>query len=130
MYCTGSSAFQSCGRSTVNTGFSPAAICRSSPSGAYSAAEISGFPHSSVSTRIVAREKSSFSAVFTKKSRMWFSGRLMRYTSRKMPLMRSLSWSSRYVPSHHLSTSTATAFSPSTRRSVMSNSLVECETWL
>ncbi len=41
--------------------------------------------------------------------------------------MRSLSWSSRYVPSHHFITSTQRVFSPWRRYPVTSYSHVECD---
>ena len=44
------------------------------------------------------------------------------------PDILSLSWSSRYVPSHHFNTSTARIFSPSTMYFVISNSLVAWDT--
>ena len=63
-------------------------------------------------------------------SRTWTVGVAKRYTSRKMPLSRQKSWSSRYAPSDHLSTFTATAFSPGRTSAVTSNSAGTCAPWL
>ena len=48
-----------------------------------------------------------------------------KFSTNETPALISIAWSSRYEPSHHLTTSTSTRFSPSTSLSVISNSLVQ-----
>ena len=134
-YWCGCSAFHKTGAAIAKSmrermfGFA-ACFASTLPSGAYKTASISiAFVHS-IPALSVQCVQSSFNSVLTKISFMCACGRRIIYTSRNIPLMRNLSWSSKYEREDHLNTNTSSVFFPCFTRGVTSNSDVLCDTLL